>query len=259
MYFSTALAAAASLALAQAITIPVSVGFGGLLKFSPSDITASVGDHVEFTFFATNHSVTQSSFADPCHPLAGGLFSTFQPTANISSKVFVVTVTDTSPIWLYCGQGNHCQKGMVAAINAPATGNTLDAFTLLAGNASSSTSPSSKSPVGGVLEFPPTEVTVTQLVTATITATESSFGEEFQTTYLSTFPITYTTDAVKPISTISRGTGSAPTVLGGGDGGGSSVGSAPSATSSAKGSDATAVGVNGAMVGAAVLGALALL
>jgi plastocyanin len=55
MYFSTALAAAASLALAQAITIPVSVGYGGLLKFSPSAITANVGDHVEFTFFAKVH------------------------------------------------------------------------------------------------------------------------------------------------------------------------------------------------------------
>ncbi|KAN0112492.1 Cupredoxin [Hyaloscypha variabilis] len=260
MYFSTALAAAASLALAQAITIPVSVGYGGLLKFSPSAITANVGDHVEFTFFAKNHSVTQSSFADPCHPLAGGIFSTFQPTTNISSKVFTVTIANTDPIWLYCGQteGDHCQSGMVAAINAPATGNTLAAYIAAAATASTSTSPGN-TVVGGVLEFPPKELSVTQTVTQTITASWTQNGTDYASTYVSTYPVTYYTDAVIPISTISPGGGSAPTVLPG-------VGttSSPSSTASTKGNAATAVGVNGygamfGAVGAVLLGALALL
>ena len=34
--------------------------------------TAAVGDIVEFTFHPKNHSVTQSSFAEPCTPLPGG-------------------------------------------------------------------------------------------------------------------------------------------------------------------------------------------
>ena len=34
--------------------------------------TAAVGDIVEFTFHPKNHSVTQSSFAQPCTPLPGG-------------------------------------------------------------------------------------------------------------------------------------------------------------------------------------------
>ncbi|KAG8928651.1 hypothetical protein FRC02_006633 [Tulasnella sp. 418] len=33
---------------------------------------------------------------------------------------FWIPVTDTKPIWAYCQQGNHCQQGMVFAVNAPA-------------------------------------------------------------------------------------------------------------------------------------------
>jgi hypothetical protein len=101
-----------------------------------------------------NHSVTQSSFGNPCHPLAsGGFFSGFVPTMESpSSTTFTITVNDTNPIWFYCGQtlGNHCQSGMVGAINAPTNGNTLDAFILLAKHATESTSPPF-GPVGGVL------------------------------------------------------------------------------------------------------------
>jgi len=143
---------------------------------------------------------------------------------------------------------------MVAAINAPATGNTLAAFTLLAANASTSTSPPDTVPIGGTLATPPKEVVVTGSVTTTVTTTISASGSEYATTYATSYPITYTTDAKPVISTITPGSGSAPTVLGG-DGGGSS----PSPTTSAKTNAATAAGVNGAMVGAAVLGALAML
>jgi hypothetical protein len=68
-----------------------------------------------------NHSVIQSSFANPCHPLNSGFFSGFVPTKDSpSGTTFTITVNDTSPIWIYCGQTveNHCQSGMVAAINA---------------------------------------------------------------------------------------------------------------------------------------------
>src|ERR1019366_1634481 len=74
-------------------------------------------------------------------------------TASPIGETFTIIVNDTKPIWIYCGQtvGNHCQSGMVAAINAQATGNTLAAFKLLAANATLSTSPPT-GPVGGDVE-----------------------------------------------------------------------------------------------------------
>ena len=41
------------------------VGF----RFDPQEIQADVGDTLVFTFFAKNHSVTQSSFNEPCRKL----------------------------------------------------------------------------------------------------------------------------------------------------------------------------------------------
>ena len=37
-------------------------------------------------------------------------------------------VNTTAPIWMFCGQTGHCGQGMVFSINAPATGNTFDAY-----------------------------------------------------------------------------------------------------------------------------------
>ena len=48
----------------------VTVGFNGALTFSPSNLTAQVGEQITFQFTAKNHTATQSSFADPCTPLS---------------------------------------------------------------------------------------------------------------------------------------------------------------------------------------------
>lgn len=112
-------------------TIRVAVGEGESLRYSPNNITAKVGTAIEFNFFpnvinqvenlptklkhSQNHSVVQSSFANPCHPLAGGFFSSFIPTKNSPSGTsFTVIVNDTRPIWFYCSQtsSSHCQSGM---------------------------------------------------------------------------------------------------------------------------------------------------
>ena len=37
-------------------------------------------------------------------------------------KVFTIMVNDTKPLWMYCATKDHCQKGMVMAINAPQSG-----------------------------------------------------------------------------------------------------------------------------------------
>ncbi len=62
-------------------THQVQVGAGGL-AYTPSSLTAAVGDTVIFTFVSANHTATQSAFATPCDPLAGGMDSGFQPNAN---------------------------------------------------------------------------------------------------------------------------------------------------------------------------------
>ncbi|TVY21047.1 putative GPI-anchored cupredoxin [Lachnellula arida] len=170
-------------AAASAATIKVSVGQNGL-TYTPNDITANVGDSVEFDFFPKNHTVTQSSFADPCHPLAGGFFSGFVPTiATTLGSTFTITVKDTKPVWIYCSQteGSHCQAGMVAAINAPKTGNTLAAFTLLAKNATTSTFPPPGTPIGGTL------VKSSGNTTSSSTGTASSTGSATSATGSSQF------------------------------------------------------------------------
>ena len=106
---------AASVNAQAGATIKVTVGAGGVLQYSPNNLVAAVGTAVEFDFFPKNHTVTQSSFANPCHPLSGGFFSGFVPTKDSPSGTsFTIIVNDTKPIWFYCGQttGNHCQSGM---------------------------------------------------------------------------------------------------------------------------------------------------
>lgn len=74
----------AALAAAQAATHTVTVG--GVqpaadatsspkpnLVYTPESISAAVGDVVEFHFLQTNHTVTQSSFANPCVKAVGGM------------------------------------------------------------------------------------------------------------------------------------------------------------------------------------------
>lgn len=183
MQFTNTLFGAVALAAAtvSATTIKVTVGSadGKSLTYTPNDITADVGTLVEFTFLPKNHTVTQSSFGDPCHPLDGGFFSGFNPTKSVAPNTFTITVKDPKPIWFYCSQtkGDHCQKGMVGAINAPKSGKTLAAFTLAASNASTSTFPPT-GVVGGFLT-PVSNATVTGTTTtgagSTATSTSSTF------------------------------------------------------------------------------------
>ncbi|KAI1163702.1 hypothetical protein F5B18DRAFT_651455 [Nemania serpens] len=153
---SLALGLAFYTSLATAANIEVTVGKDSKLQFDPPSIKAEIGDTITYKFFAKNHAVAQSTFADPCHLEAGGIFSGFTP--NVSPDVaaptdFTVTINDTKPLWFYCPQtnGNHCQSGMVHAINAPDTGNTFDAYKAKALQAATpSTPPVGTLPVGGL-------------------------------------------------------------------------------------------------------------
>lgn len=104
------------------VTHSVSAGLGGL-NFDPNNVVAQIGDIVQWEFLPANHSVAQSSFSEPCEPLADGtgFFPGFQfaVAEGESDLVFQIVVESEKPIWYYCPQttGNHCQKGMVGVIN----------------------------------------------------------------------------------------------------------------------------------------------
>jgi len=103
------------------------------LKFIPDNLKADVGDMVQFQFRAGNHTVTQSTFDQPCQPISNiaGIFSGFQPVSASPGKmpVFTISITDTKPMWLYCSQGRHCQGGMTMVINENTAANASRSLT----------------------------------------------------------------------------------------------------------------------------------
>ncbi|KAI1291627.1 Cupredoxin [Xylaria venustula] len=115
-------------------THSVQVGGAAGLVYTPASIQAAVGDMVIFTFGSQNHTVTQSSFATPCDPLANGMDSNFQPNPNntvVPAPQVAMQVMTTDPIWFYCKQTGHCGKGMVFSIN-PTAEKTQDLFQAMA-------------------------------------------------------------------------------------------------------------------------------
>jgi plastocyanin len=142
MLFAAAISALSLMSVASA-QMTVEVGStatapGGVFQYIPSTMTAKNGTVITFKFTGApgNHTVTQSTFADPCTPVAGGFDSgwVFIPPSPALSATpeWNLTITDDSkPIWFFCKQllpSPHCAAGMVGAINAPATGNTFAAF-----------------------------------------------------------------------------------------------------------------------------------
>ncbi|KAJ7702644.1 hypothetical protein B0H17DRAFT_923001, partial [Mycena rosella] len=90
--------------------------------FTPNLVLATLGTVITFQFTGVpgNHSVTQSSFADPCQPLDGGFDSgwVFVNESLPSPPEWNITITnDQIPIWFYCKQllkAPHCNSGMYA-------------------------------------------------------------------------------------------------------------------------------------------------
>lgn len=136
------LATLASLASAQKTWV-VAVAKDGKLTYSPDKLTAQPGEQIQFQFHAGNHTVTQSTFDQPCQPIGmhsniTGFHSGFLPAAASASTgmmpTFTITINDTKPLWLYCAQGKHCENGMVMVINEPAANKsrTLESYKALA-------------------------------------------------------------------------------------------------------------------------------
>jgi len=133
MFFSAVVSLGLLAPFVSAVVHDVTVGSSnGTLAYSPEAISAAVGDQVVFHFEQKNHTATQSSFASPCGPMAGGFNSGFNPVApNVTDNfpTYTITVNDTTPIWVYCAQAagtaeSHCGQGMVFAVNCGADGST---------------------------------------------------------------------------------------------------------------------------------------
>ncbi|MCJ1466323.1 hypothetical protein MMC07_004942 [Pseudocyphellaria aurata] len=124
---------AASMAT-SGITHEIIVGGSPGLVYTPDTIQAAVGDMVKFNFMSANHTVTQSTFANPCVKMADGHDSGFKanPDGTMSPPPsFTFQVKDTKPTWFYCRQKTHCGKGMTFSIN-PTANKTQAAFKALA-------------------------------------------------------------------------------------------------------------------------------
>ncbi|PBP18548.1 Cupredoxin [Diplocarpon rosae] len=136
MQFTTFTLSALSIgsALAQGgVTVHVvRVGsMNGSLEYFPNTIKAAVGDMVQFQFAPNNHTVTQSSFDSPCEPIGAtsnvaGIYSGFMPVSasSTTTPTYTVMIKDTTPMWLYCSQGKHCQEGMTMVINENTAANS---------------------------------------------------------------------------------------------------------------------------------------
>jgi hypothetical protein len=135
--------------------------------FSPNSVTAAVGDTIQFQFMGGNHTVTQSTFDNPCIPISMvntsvvGFHSGFFPTQQAAGQSMVLAwnllINDTRPMWLYCAQGRHCQSGMGMVINENPAANqsrTLTNYLSLAATAPQSMVPAGNLAVGGVPSDP---------------------------------------------------------------------------------------------------------
>lgn len=99
----------------------------------------------------------------PCQPERNAIFSDFQPVAApngngngngngkgkknknnnrqaANNPQFMVPITDTQPIYIYCSQAQHCQQGMVMVINPP-NANAVQQFQQKAAKAKNNVSP----------------------------------------------------------------------------------------------------------------------
>ncbi|KAJ7272177.1 hypothetical protein C8J57DRAFT_279368 [Mycena rebaudengoi] len=97
---------------------------GGIYQFSPNNFNAPNGTVINFQFNVPgNHSIVQSTFANPCEGLPFG-FNSGTMTGNSGSDfpVWTFTVEDEEkPMFFFCQQSSpvrHCSEGMVGAINA---------------------------------------------------------------------------------------------------------------------------------------------
>jgi plastocyanin len=72
------------------------VGADGQLSYNPANITAAINDTVTFEFRPKNHTVTQSTFSNPCEGKPDGFRSGFRPIAadSADASTFTIKIND---------------------------------------------------------------------------------------------------------------------------------------------------------------------
>ncbi|KAJ6502280.1 Cupredoxin [Mycena sanguinolenta] len=226
MRFSLAAAAAlAPVLFAAAEDHLILVGANGQLAFSPTNITAAAGDTVSFQFQAKNHSVTQSSFVNPCAiqtTPAPGINSGFQFVSNTSTTLpqWSFTVDNAStPLWFFCAQttpASHCQAGMVFSVNAnPNSAKSFAVYQQAAmGNPAVIESSAAASASGGAAGAAPTDSAGAALTSAGAGAapTDSSAGAAATDAGNAINSAAALTDAggASPTGGVSNGNGTSP-------------------------------------------------
>lgn len=93
MTTTTTTAAATKSASSSGSIQSVNVGQSGL-TFSPDTLNVAAGDKVEFHFFPGDHSVTQASFDNPCHPLNSSSFFSGFVSPSSGESVCAAKVRD---------------------------------------------------------------------------------------------------------------------------------------------------------------------
>jgi len=179
-FFTTFVAAASVLAsVASAAQFNVTVGENGGLAYNPTSVTGvQAGDTVSFKFVAKNHTLTQSTFTAPCTPKTGGVNSGFIPVAAGATTFPTWTIqidNVTAPLWFYCAQAQHCEAGMVFAIN-PTADKTFDAYLNTAKGLTSTNSTSTTGTTAGTAGTNPAITTPTGSSSGSAASPSNSSG-----------------------------------------------------------------------------------
>jgi plastocyanin len=107
----------------------VQVGIHHQTLFRPNQLDAEVGDTVIFSFFHSNHTVSESTLDKPCTVSRGFDTGFNQVSANgTRTPVVAFSVENSAPRWFFCQQEileSHCHAGMVFGLNP---GERMDDF-----------------------------------------------------------------------------------------------------------------------------------
>ncbi|KAF8599527.1 hypothetical protein BDV93DRAFT_560330 [Ceratobasidium sp. AG-I] len=109
-------------------TYKVAVGKGGKPRYNPQYVHAKVGDTIRFEFFPREHSVTETSFDNPCHEINGGYDTGLITFSKYRNMTRTYKVTKQQPQFFYSSAHYACVAGMVFAVNPPRTGRTFQKF-----------------------------------------------------------------------------------------------------------------------------------
>jgi len=115
--------------LTHAFTYTIGVGISEQtgqpgIGFDPSSTDPSVNDLLSFEIHQGQHQVIQSTFTDPCTPLAGGFDTGLQSVAvgvTDNLPTFQTTVNSTEPLWFFDAFGTICEQGGVFSVNPNST------------------------------------------------------------------------------------------------------------------------------------------